>query len=141
MLREQQPLAVLFLDIDHFKHYNDHYVHADGDACLRTVAACLTGAIRRGGDLVARYGGEEFIGVLPRTDAAGAQDIAQRFMAAVAAAHVPHVASPTDPLLTVSIGYASMTPSSDTCPQDLLARADEALYAAKAGGRNRAVGA
>lgn len=140
MLREQQPLAVLFIDIDHFKHYNDHYGHAAGDACLRTVAACLTGAIRRSGDVVVRYGGEEFIGVLPHTDTAGAQDMAQRLMAAVAAAHVPHAASPTSPLLTVSIGYASMIPSSTTSPQDLLARADEALYAAKAGGRNRVVG-
>lgn len=141
MLREQQPLAVLFLDIDHFKHYNDHYGHAAGDVCLRNVAACLTEAIRRGGDVVARYGGEEFIGVLPHTDAAGAQDMAQRFMAAVVAVHLPHAASPTAPFLTISIGYASMIPSSDTSPQDLLARADEALYAAKAGGRNRAVGA
>lgn len=141
MLRERQPLAVLFLDIDHFKRYNDHYGHAAGDACLRTVASCLTGAIRRGGDVVARYGGEEFIGVLPHTDAAGVQDMAQRFMASVAAAHLPHAASPTAPVLTVSIGYASTIPSSDTSPQDLLARADEALYAAKAGGRNRAVGA
>lgn len=141
MLREQQSLAVLFLDIDHFKHYNDHYGHAEGDACLHTVAACLAGAIRRGGDVVARYGGEEFIGVLPHTDAAGAQDMAQRFMAVVAAAHVPHAASPTAPLLTVSIGYASMIPSPDTSPRDLLARADQALYAAKAGGRNCAVGA
>jgi diguanylate cyclase (GGDEF)-like protein len=141
MLREQRPLAVLFLDIDHFKNYNDHYGHAAGDACLRTAAACLAGSIRRGGDMVARYGGEEFICVLPNTDAEGAKDMALRFMAAVAAAHVPHAASPTTTELTISVGYASMVPSVETSTQQLLARADTALYAAKADGRNRAIGA
>lgn len=137
MLREQQPLALLYLDVDYFKAYNDHYGHAAGDDCLRRLAGVLGTASRRPGDLAARYGGEEFVIVLPATDLAGAAEVAERILAQVDALRLPHAASMVAPHVTVSIGVAARLPVADGRPQVLLAAADAALYAAKGAGRHR----
>src|SRR5580693_1674222 len=108
-IRMQQPLSLLLCDVDHFKLYNDHHGHQAGDECLKSVAKSLT-LCYRAGDLVARYGGEEFAMVLPQTNRAGAVRVAERIRAAVAAAALPHRASPVCGRVTVSVGVASMTP-------------------------------
>lgn len=139
-LREGQPLAVLLLDIDHYKAYNDCYGHAAGDVCLRRVGRALRQTVRSRGAVVARYGGEEFAIVLADGDRDRAERVAARVHAAVAAMDIPHAASPTAPQLTVSIGWASEIPHSLRLPADLLARADKALYQAKQDGRNASRG-
>lgn len=136
MGRDQQPLALAMIDVDHFKAYNDHYGHGAGDDCLRQVAAALQRSLQRPADLAARYGGEEFVLLLPNTDGPGACTIAERARCAVAAADLPHAHSPTAGHVTVSIGIAAMdVPDGD--PQRLLAAADQALYQAKREGRDR----
>lgn len=139
MARDRRPLAVLFLDIDHFKRYNDHYGHAQGDACLRQIAALLGAQIRREGDMIARYGGEEFVCVLPGTDAAGATAMAEAFSRTVTSAKIPHADSPIGPHITLSIGCATTVPDLARDPDALLDLADQSLYGAKRGGRNRIV--
>jgi diguanylate cyclase (GGDEF)-like protein len=132
-------LSMIFVDVDHFKAYNDHYGHLRGDDVLRTVASCLSEAVRGRDDLAARYGGEEFAVILPQTDEAGAAVVAERIRLLVRAAEIPHVGSPDDAkLLTVSLGVASVRPAVDQVRVDhLIALADQALYRAKATGRDR----
>ncbi|NBC46604.1 MAG: diguanylate cyclase [Gammaproteobacteria bacterium] len=134
--RDQQPLALAMIDVDHFKAYNDHYGHGAGDNCLRQVAAVLRRALHRPADLVARYGGEEFVLMLPNTDAQGGCTIAERARHAVAEAGLPHADSQTADHVTVSIGVAAAAaPIGDRAL--LLEAADQALYQAKRDGRNR----
>lgn len=137
--REARPLGVAFIDVDHFKRYNDHYGHGAGDAALAAVAAALQSALLRPADLVARYGGEEFVLLLPDTDLAGASEVASRALAAVDARALPHQASATAAHVTVSVGVATAVPAAGDSPAALLERADRALYAAKAAGRHQAV--
>ena len=135
--REDQPLSLLMIDIDHFKQYNDVLGHQNGDECLKRTASLLSGAMLRSTDFVARYGGEEFVAVLPGTDMIGAISVAERMIDAMWAAALPHPA--IDPaVLTLSIGCASLRNDMST-PQDLVASADAALYRAKHQGRNRVV--
>ena len=108
-IRMQQPLSLLICDVDHFKLYNDRQGHQAGDECLKSVAKAINQCYRAG-DLVARYGGEEFAMVLPQTNRAGAVQVAERVRAAVAAAALPHPASPVCDRVTVSIGVACITP-------------------------------
>jgi diguanylate cyclase (GGDEF)-like protein len=137
MQRLEQPLAVLMLDVDWFKPYNDHYGHQAGDACLRAVAQALAG-LCRSSDLVARYGGEEFVLIAPAIDSANALALAQRACEAVQALALAH--ANTEPgVITVSAGVAVAVPDLSTSAQALLQAADAALYQAKAQGRNRAV--
>lgn len=136
-VRTDSDLAAIMLDIDMFKAYNDAKGHAAGDACLRQVAACLAECLLRPGDMVARYGGEEFTVVLPGVDGAGALTVAERIRRAVAALGLPHDGSPHG-RLTVSLGVAERLRTGHDTPQALLVRADAALYAAKASGRNAA---
>ncbi len=133
--RTDQPLALLMIDVDHFKAFNDKHGHGLGDDLLIAIAATLTATARRPADLVARYGGEEFSVILPDTDLTGAAEIAERIRAAV---EVTVVATPGDRLLraTVSIGVAVRIPGLGGTPADLLRAADTALYAAKGSGRN-----
>lgn len=133
--RDQRPLALLFIDVDHFKRYNDHYGHAAGDDCLCQVAQALSGALLRSGDLAARYGGEEFVLLLPGTDSAGAEEVALRVLLAVDGRALPHAASPVAAAVTVSVGLAACVPQAGT-PAALLKAADEALYRAKGEGRH-----
>ncbi|MCK2089294.1 diguanylate cyclase [Thauera aromatica] len=135
-LRTAQPLAILMVDIDLFKKYNDHYGHQAGDECLIRVAHAIQSCVKRAGDLAARYGGEEFAVICAESDLEKATALADILCHAVAAQALPHVLSPHG-RITVSIGVAAAVPTPDAAPETLLRRADEALYRAKAGGRNR----
>ncbi len=134
--REQTPMSLLLLDVDHFKLFNDLYGHIAGDHCLQEIAAAAAAALRRSADGLARYGGEEFVAILPNTPLDGAVRIAERILWAIEALNLRHEASPFGHV-TVSIGAACMMPAPDHQVQQLTARADAALYAAKRGGRNR----
>lgn len=135
--QEQQPLAVLFIDVDYFKNYNDYYGHAGGDHCLSQVGAALQGCAQRPADLAARYGGEEFVLLLPGTDARGARLVAQRVLDRIDALALPHERSLVSPQLTVSIGCVAVVPDAAGSTALLLKAADEALYQAKQRGRHR----
>ncbi|TSE28073.1 Phytochrome-like protein cph2 [Tepidimonas thermarum] len=137
--RQGRPLALVMFDVDHFKRYNDRYGHQAGDACLQAVARALQAQFYREPDLLARYGGEELVALLADTDADGARLVAERAVAAVRALGMPHEDSPTAPVVTVSAGVASRTPTSSADGACLLHLADEALYAAKRAGRDRVV--
>ncbi|MDQ8038632.1 MAG: diguanylate cyclase [Pedobacter sp.] len=133
--RHGSSLALLFIDADNFKAYNDHYGHQAGDDCLRALAFVLVDAGRRQGDLVARYGGEEFVLLLPDTDMAGALDAANRIRSFLAQAALPHAVVPSG-RVTASIGVAVSHPGIRTAAE-LVAAADRALYRAKQSGRDR----
>lgn len=136
--RPESDLALLMIDADGFKSYNDRYGHPAGDEALRRLASCLEQAIRRPADYAARIGGEEFVVLLPETDATSAQAIAERIRACVAEMGIAHEASPAG-ILTVSIGIAAVRPGPGKDPAAMMKRADEALYEAKRAGRNRLV--
>ncbi len=138
--RTRETLALLMLDVDHFKKYNDRYGHPAGDECLKRVATALAGQARRTTDLVARIGGEEFALLLPGTDERGAIEAAERIVVAIRALCIPHGTSPTADRVTVSIGVATCEPVRSDAMQgmdSLVDRADQALYRAKAHGRDR----
>lgn len=135
--RNRRPLAILMVDIDHFKAFNQRHGHAGGDHALREVAKTIERAIRRPADLAARYGGEEFQVVLPETELAGALMLAERIRADVQA--LPLFGEDSLPI-TVSIGIGLYIPGTQQDLARLLGAADEALYRAKAGGRNRVAG-
>ena len=136
--RSRRPLGLAMLDVDWFKNYNDRYGHQAGDECLRTLAGVLGAQAHRISDLAARYGGEEFAVIAPDTDAAGMLRLAESIHAALEALALPHAASSFG-RVTVSIGVAALGPTPETRPETLLRLADEALYRAKAQGRNRTV--
>lgn len=146
-LRGHAPLALLMIDVDFFKTYNDSRGHVAGDSCLRAVAQALAGATHRAGDVVARYGGEEFAALLPQTGLADAEHMAQRMRLAVADLGIPHGGTPDWPQVTVSIGVVSVScigavagpgPAQPSPPPTLVVEAaDKALYVAKSAGRNR----
>lgn len=135
--RNDSPLALLMIDIDHFKLYNDRYGHQAGDSCLQAVAATLKAAFGRAQDLVARYGGEEFVCLLPECDHAAAKPKADALVQAVASLGLPHESSPTAATLTISLGIAVIIPNVSRSPEDLVMAADAALYQAKQQGRNQ----
>lgn len=137
--RELRPLAVLMIDIDHFKAYNDHHGHDVGDLCLQSVAHALRQHCSRPGDLVCRWGGEEFAVILPGSDSAGAAHIACDLVQKVQALAIQHGQSPIADQVTISVGSAATWPKDCENPKALLERADAALYQAKQSGRNRAV--
>ncbi|CAK0778681.1 two-component system, chemotaxis family, response regulator WspR [Gammaproteobacteria bacterium] len=130
-------LALILLDVDYFKYYNDHYGHQEGDRCLRRVAGLLQGTLERSTDLVARYGGEEFCCIMPETPISGAIHLAEKIQRGIAGLAIPHQKSEVSPFLTVSMGLAAIFPSMTSTPTDLLAEADRRLYLAKRMGRNR----
>jgi len=136
-MRHDQELSLLMLDIDHFKKVNDSFGHLVGDDCLVSLAATLQGELLRASDLVARYGGEEFAVLLPATDGGGARQVAERMRQSVAGKPVPSGQGGTPVELTISVGVATMRPTISAGSQELVRRADEALYAAKTNGRNR----
>jgi diguanylate cyclase (GGDEF)-like protein len=134
--RRQQPIALLLADIDHFKAYNDHYGHVAGDDCLRAVARAIAEQMKRSGDLAARYGGEEMVCILPNTDLNGARSVAEEIRADLARRGLPHHGSPVAAAVTVSVGVACATPTTEHQHLALLALADQQLYEAKRGGRD-----
>ncbi|MBV8406655.1 MAG: GGDEF domain-containing protein [Alphaproteobacteria bacterium] len=135
-VRACQPLSLLLLDLDRFKLLNDKVGHQAGDECLTAVGAALSETVRDTTDTVARYGGEEFAVILPFTDAPGAQVVAERLRASVAALRWEFVRG-RSLTLTVSVGGATVVPERGFEPAHLIAMADKALYAAKEHGRNR----
>jgi diguanylate cyclase (GGDEF)-like protein len=135
--RSGKPLSLLMIDVDHFKAYNDHHGHLQGDECLRNVAQLLVESVGRPADLVARYGGEEFVCLLPEIGEEGARAVAAKFMMGVARASIPHAALPADARLTISIGAATCNEVSRQTPGALVALADKLLYDAKRAGRDR----
>lgn len=132
--RNKAPLSLLMCDVDHFKKYNDGLGHQAGDLCLKQVAGTLTGCLKRPADLAARYGGEEFALVLPDTSIDGAVQLAERCRAQVERLELEH---PAGGVVTLSIGVASIAPDNHNTLEELVARADKALYASKEAGRNR----
>jgi len=137
MLREgHQGIALIMLDIDYFKPYNDALGHLAGDDALRKVSAALRESLQREGDTACRYGGEEFAIILANTHQEGAEQVAARIHAAVASLDIKHPSSPLG-RLTLSIGITVVDPVIDEQPGELLAQADQALYRAKHEGRNR----
>ena len=139
--RTGSQLALLMVDVDHFKKYNDTYGHPAGDACLKAIAACLAKQVRRPADLVARYGGEEFAVLLPDTDAAGCRNIAEQVRAEIQQLGIAHLSNAPLGLVTVSIGAAAVRPGTekDADGSVLIEAADRALYEAKRLGRNNVV--
>lgn len=135
--RGKLPIAIVMVDIDLFKPFNDTYGHPAGDRCLIDVAHAMQGLVNRPGDLVARYGGEEFIVVLPETDLEGAVAVARELRLGVQALHISHASSRHDGFVTISQGVAACIPTLDGTFESLIAQADVALYAAKRAGRNR----
>jgi len=136
-IRDNNVLSLVMIDIDHFKTYNDNYGHQGGDDCLRQVAQQLASTVKRPGDLVARYGGEEFVVVMPGTDIEGAKSIAEALCKGVSSLGLEHAHSSTADHVTISLGVASIVPTVDGKPEDLIAKADGALYTAKETGRNK----
>lgn len=137
--RSGSPLALIMLDIDHFKKYNDRYGHVAGDDCLKLVAETIRSNIGRAPDFAARYGGEEFAIVMPDTDIHGAMIVAERLRLSIESLGVPHEDSSTAAHVTISLGVASVYPETIDSPEVLVRLADEALYEAKHSGRNRSV--
>jgi len=136
-MREQMPVAVIMMDIDFFKEFNDIYGHQAGDDCLKKVAACLRKNVRRAGDLVARYGGEEFVVILPNTDLSGGREVAEAMHRTVRGMKLRHKGARERDCLTISAGVASAIPMRGHGPSQLLEKADQALYRAKRAGRDR----
>jgi diguanylate cyclase (GGDEF)-like protein len=137
--RSGGALALLLMDIDSFKAYNDHFGHQEGDACLVAVAQALAAMLKRPADLAARYGGEEFAAILPDTSAEQARIHANAIRAQVAALNLPHAPAAVRPHVTLSIGVAAFDPQRLDQAERLIEAADKALYAAKRGGRDRVV--
>jgi diguanylate cyclase (GGDEF)-like protein len=138
-VREGKSVALLLVDIDFFKHYNDRYGHQAGDDCLRIVAGALQQCARRPMDFVARYGGEEFSIVLYDADSDYVTDVLARVQRLIAELNIPHEASPYAGRLTVSVGAGHVEPKAQRSSIGLIQLADEALYSAKDQGRNRIV--
>ncbi|BCS97350.1 GGDEF domain-containing protein [Desulfoluna limicola] len=137
--RNSSPVSLLFIDIDHFKYFNDHYGHQAGDRCLQNVAGIIQSSVNRAHDLAARYGGEEFVVLLPHTSLDNALLIARRITVGIEQLAIEHAASPTSRNLTLSIGVSCMVPKGSRRPEQLLKCADTALYRAKAAGRNQVI--
>ena len=130
------PVAMIMLDIDHFKLFNDRYGHVTGDACLKRVAACVSAELRNVDDLGVRYGGEELLVLIPNTEASSAIRIAERIRRSIEALAIPHEGLGATRIVTASCGAAAAPVSTISAPE-LIAAADVALYAAKRNGRNQ----
>ncbi|MBF0345340.1 MAG: GGDEF domain-containing protein [Nitrospirae bacterium] len=138
-VRNRTQLALIVIDIDYFKQYNDTYGHSKGDICLQKVAQAIQQTLKRPDDFLARYGGEEFVVVLPTTDENGALLIAESIRDSIEALSIPHRMSKVSNHLTISMGVCVMTASLVDYKDVHFQRADEALYQAKNEGRNRVI--
>lgn len=137
LLRKKLPLSVFMIDIDHFKLYNDTYGHLAGDDCLKQIADALRDSLKRPYDLAARFGGEEFACVIPETNINDALFIAKRIKNNIDSLKLEHKSSPVSPFVTVSIGGVTKIPDQLDKHNEMLQKADEALYKAKQNGRNQ----
>lgn len=137
--RERQALALVMMDVDYFKRYNDHYGHAAGDEALRAVGQVIGRQARRALDMTARYGGEEFVGLWYGIEEAQAVSLLENIRSEVEALSLPHVQSEAAGVVTISIGLAYLLPQPHQSLEDALRLADVALYLAKEQGRNRVV--
>ena len=138
--RTKTPLALMMIDVDSFKKYNDQYGHQAGDDCLKRITQAMKKCLRRPTDLIARYGGEEFVCLLPDTDAIGAMHVAKKLLTTVEALKVDHKLSEVLPNTTISIGLAIYQSNNFNSVNDLIKNADINLYTAKTNGRNRVIG-
>lgn len=134
--QEQEPLSLILCDVDFFKAYNDRYGHPAGDTCLKRIAFAIQESINPSSDLVARYGGEEFGIILPNTDLNGALCVAERIQQAINRLQIAHPDSAVSPFVTISLGITGTIPTTSHSIENLIATADQALYAAKERGRN-----
>ncbi|MBF0574120.1 MAG: diguanylate cyclase [Desulfamplus sp.] len=137
MQRSRKPIALIMIDIDFFKLYNDNYGHAKGDDCLKKVAALIKSCMHRSHDLAARYGGEEFVCVLPESDHTGAATVANSILNAIRDSKIPHEYSKIADHITVSIGCYCMIPDRNHNAETIIVKADSLLYNSKESGRNK----
>ncbi|MHB8125216.1 MAG: diguanylate cyclase [Desulfitobacteriaceae bacterium] len=135
--RNNTYLSLVMLDIDFFKLYNDTYGHLQGDDCLKIVALTVEKTLKRSGDFVARYGGEEFVVILPEINIQGAFSVAEEIRVAIEGLRIPHSASKCMEIVTVSLGVSCMETGDDVSLDELIQRADQALYWSKKTGRNK----
>lgn len=138
-IREARFLSLVMADIDYFGAYNNNYGHLAGDDCLRKVAKTLAESVKRPKDFVGRYGGEEFCAILPGTDKEGAAFVAEMMRERIESLKIPHARSHVKNYITVSLGTATIVPSGNVSPLDLIEGCDDALYQAKKGGRNQVI--
>lgn len=134
--RQQSPISLLMIDVDHFKLYNDHYGHPAGDACLKAVSEAIKNALHRPADLLGRYGGEEFIVLLPDTDEKGAEKVAELILQSIDQLAIAHQSSPSGDVVSVSIGGATAERTQGALLEELIRTADRSLYKAKRAGRH-----
>ena len=137
--RSIMPLSLLMIDVDCFKLYNDTYGHQAGDQCLERIASVLSNSVGRPSDITARYGGEEFVVLLPNTDSAGAQKIAQTIQKEIKNVAIPHKGSTVADTITLSIGIATTIPDRSASPELLIKQADHSLYKGKQNGKNQII--
>jgi len=135
--RSGQPLSAMMIDIDFFKNYNDTYGHGKGDEALRMIAQGIKGSLKRAGDFVARYGGEEFFVILPYTNSIEARENAERIREHIEELNIEHSTSSISKFVTISVGCFTYTPDMDLSMEQIIEKADKALYEAKESGRNR----
>ena len=142
-MRGSEPLALLMIDVDQFKLFNDHFGHVQGDKCLRAISEAMNQSRQRASDFVGRYGGEEFSAILPGTDIEGARHVSKRMLEAVKRLGIPQAPDATHPFVTISIGIAVKVTGGRACsnPESLVALADKQLYQAKHCGRDTACAA
>ena len=139
MAREKKTIALIMCDIDYFKRYNDAYGHQGGDDCLIRVAQALHNSLNRSADLATRYGGEEFAIILPYTESKGAFQVAQSIKLSIKSLEIKHAQSMVNNIVTMSMGVADVFPTLKCYPEELISKADIALYEAKKQGRDRIV--
>ncbi len=138
-IREKEPLSLLMMDIDYFKLYNDHYGHTHGDECLKKVAETMKSTVKRPRDFIARYGGEEFVAILPNTGKKAAQAIAKKIQENLMDLKLEHQKFTLGDYLTISIGVATVVPTDRMECDEIIKKADQALYKSKEMGRNQIV--
>ncbi|MBP8190434.1 MAG: GGDEF domain-containing protein, partial [Aquabacterium sp.] len=138
--RSRSSLALILIDVDYFKRYNDRYGHQAGDDCLKKIAKALRRGLNRPADVAVRYGGEEFACLLPDTDLAGAMQVARHLENAIRDLAIVHEDSAVAGTVTISLGVAAKTGDSPSSFDELLAMADEQLYKAKNAGRAQVSG-
>ncbi|MFW6007409.1 MAG: GGDEF domain-containing protein [Halanaerobiales bacterium] len=136
-IRNAEPISLIMIDIDNFKNFNDNYGHLAGDNCLQQLSGVLKNSLKRPRDFVARYGGEEFVVILPSTDLEGAEQVAENLRKNVVDHHIPHKYSPVEDYVTISLGIAVTTEPDLYIFEEILDKADQALYQAKDEGKNR----